>query len=110
MIKRNNLYFGSKPYEKALVTNNQALAQTIGNELIKYKTVFDDGSSATEWLGIAKFLGYPTTGVFNTSTGRLQKSFNDVIRALQQLAVTGEHRHPVYHVYYLHNKEIIGQN
>jgi len=110
MRKRNNLYFGTKAYEKALIINNQVLAQKIGNELIKYKTVFNNEDSKTDWVGIAKYLGYPKDKVFNHTNGKLKKEFNDIIRALQELAISGEHRHPLYRVYYLHNKEIITQN
>ena len=110
MIKRNNLYFGTKPYEKALITNNQDLAQMIGSELIKYKTVFNNKEATTDWIGIAEYLDFPKDNIFNRDNGNLRKEFNDIIRALQQLALTGNHRHPVYRVYYLHNQEIIEQN
>jgi hypothetical protein len=110
MIKRNNIYFGTKLYEKALVTNNQYQAQQIGGELIKYKTIFNREESTTDWVGIAEYLGYPKDNIFNHTNGKLKKEFNDIIRALQELALTGEHRHPLYRVYYLHNQEIIAQN
>ena len=110
MRKRNNLFFGTKPYEIALIVKNQELAQKIGSKLITYKTVFDNGSSKTDWIGIAKSLGYPSDRIYNITNGRLNKEFNHIIKALQELAISGEHGHPIYNEYYLHNKSIITQN
>ena len=109
MKKKLNLYYSTRLYEELLITNNQLLAQEVGQELMQYKQVYDNGKSVTDWIGIAKAIDYPQYDVYN-DTGEITKDFRDVIKALQDLAVNGYHNHLYYKKLYLHNKNIIEQN
>lgn len=111
MKQKLNLYYSNKLYEQILISNNQSLAQKLGDKLIDYKKILYGytGNTVTDWELVAKEINYPINELYSID-GLLNKKFVIIIKSLQKLAVSGEHSHPKYSIYYTHNKNIISQN